>query len=681
MVLQKVQFKFFWLCLLLFAVQPTMAQKPLSFVANGGARGNYIIVGVAKVSKAQPFNGVVGYRVERKKRGESGWTSIADVEAPASLAEFQARLKRIEQTMPDVYDAAALPIERYWAQAEKSRGRIDTLFYSNFLAVRLAIGMVYLDSTAQKNTAYQYRVLQLDAAGEVKDTWLSEVVSYPKPLTAKPKFISKFETFRQLTLRFGAVSKVKFGVQAFRREGVDGAFQRITPEQLLARGTKNPDSLYITIVDTLIGLSKYYQYVVVPQDYYGNLGTPSDTVLATTFDFRQVSIPDYLQAQSMKDTAGLKLTWRLRDTANVVSVEILRSLDADTGFVRLAAVPPTQTSYLDETTEPMQRYFYRLVATGPFGERSVPSARAFGIYESPLPPLPPRLIQVDGVKNGVQLTIENSDPTVIGYRIYRNARYGDTLTLISGLVLRASAPTTSFLDSSLGLSGRLSYGYAVRSESKSHVLSGFSDTLYARPIIPIQLPMPTGLSATQPDGETKKTVNLFWVDLTAYDDAVRGYRVFRRKVDSKAKPVFKPLFDSLLSSQQNYFTDTTFTEFGIYEYAVQAFGMFGSESAMSASVQVEYKKLPPVPPADVRAIPTEEGVRITWGEVVQERLTGYKLYRYERGKTPTVLATLKPNEQTFLDKSAKKGTLYFYFVTSIAKTDESVPSEEVGLRP
>jgi hypothetical protein len=482
-------------------------------------------------------------------------------------------------------------------------------------------------------------------------------------------------------LRFGAVSKMRFAVQAYRREGVDGAFQRITPVQLLERGTKNPDSLYVSIVDTLVGLSKYYQYVVVPQDYYGNLGTPSDTVLATTFDFRQVSIPDRLQTQSMKDTAGLKLTWRLRDTANVVSVEILRSLDADTGFVRIATVPPAQTSYLDETTEPMQQYFYRLVATGPFGERSVPSARAFGIYESPLSPLPPRLVQAEGIKNGVQLTIENSDPTIIGYRIYRNARYGDSLTLISGLVPRASAPTTSFLDSSLGLSGRRSCGYAVRSESKSHVLSSFSDTLYARPIIPIQLPTPTGLSATQPDGEMQKTVNLFWVDLTAYDDAVRGYRVFRRKVDSKAKSAFKPLFDSLLSAQENYFTDTTFTEFGIYEYAVQAFGMFESESALSASVQVEYKKLPPAPPADVRAIPTTEGVRITWGEVVQERLTGYKLYRYERGKTPTVLATLKPDEQTFLDTSAKKGTLYFYFVTSVAKTDESVPSEEVGLRP
>jgi hypothetical protein len=72
--------------------------------------------------------------------------------------------------------------------------------------------MVYLDSTAQKNTAYQYRVLQLDAAGEVKDTWLSEVVSYPKPLTTKPKFISKYETFRQITLRFGAVSKMRFAV-------------------------------------------------------------------------------------------------------------------------------------------------------------------------------------------------------------------------------------------------------------------------------------------------------------------------------------------------------------------------------------------------------------------------------------------------------------------------------------
>ncbi len=195
------------------------------------------------------------------------------------------------------------------------------------------------------------------------------------------------------------------------------------------------------------------------------------------------------------------------------------------------------------------------------------------------------------------------------------------------------------------------------------------------------MPTPTGLSATQPNGETKKTVNLFWVDLTAYDDAVRGYRVFRRKADTKAKSVFKPLFDSLLSAQQNYFTDTTFAEFGVYEYAVQAVGMFESESAMSAAVQVEYKKLLPVPPADVRAIPTPEGVRITWGEVVQERLTGYKLYRYERGKTPAALATFKLDEHTFLDKSAKKGTLYFYFVTSIAKAEESLPSEEVGLRP
>jgi hypothetical protein len=46
-------------------------------------------------------------------------------------------------------------------------------------------------------------------------------------------------------LRFGAVSKMRFAVQAYRREGVDGAFQRITPVQLLERGTKNPDSLYV----------------------------------------------------------------------------------------------------------------------------------------------------------------------------------------------------------------------------------------------------------------------------------------------------------------------------------------------------------------------------------------------------------------------------------------------------
>ncbi|MFN3394214.1 MAG: fibronectin type III domain-containing protein, partial [Candidatus Thermochlorobacter sp.] len=206
-------------------------------------------------------------------------------------------------------------------------------------------------------------------------------------------------------------------------------------------------------------------------------------------------------------------------------------------------------------------------------------------------------------------------------------------------------------------------------------------TLYARPAIALSLPTPTGLSATQPNVEFQKTVSLFWLDMTAYDEAISGYRIYRRQVSRKAKSDFKPLLDSLLPAEQNYLTDTTLLEFGVYEYAVQAFGRFESKSTMSAPVQVEYKKLPLAPPADVRAAATTEGVKITWGETVQERLSGYRLYRYERGKTPTVLATLQPDQQEFLDKSAKKGALYFYFITSLEKEGESAPSEEVGVRP
>lgn len=267
-------------------------------------------------------------------------------------------------------------------------------------------------------------------------------------------------------------------------------------------------------MDSMVAQSKYYQYFIVPKDDYGNTGAPSDTVFATTFDCRQIPLPDNLRALNAPSVAGLPLSWRMISMTNVVSVDILRSTDSEKGFERTPTVLPTQTTYLDESAEPMQRYFYLLVITGPFGERSQPSAMAFGIYENPLPPMPPRLVKAEGIKNGVQLSIETSDPTIIGYRIYRNARYGDSLRLISGLVPLAKIEETVFIDSALVLSGRQSYGYAVRAESKSHVLSNFSDTLYARPAIAFDLPTPMGLSATQPNGKFQKTVSLFWLELT-----------------------------------------------------------------------------------------------------------------------------------------------------------------------
>lgn len=672
--------RFTLLLLALSAALSAWAQTPTKGLAIGGARGIYLVVGTAKVSKAQPIGGIAFYCIERKKMGEKEWTRLADVESPSSLSELQSRLDQLKRAIPDLYDAEGISLATYWAQVEKSPARVDTFIYANSLAVRLAMGMFYLDSTAERNAAYQYRVSRCDAGGNAKAQLVSTSVSYPQSLDIAPKFASKYELQNQITLRFVAKSRQGFAIRAFRREG-DGAFEPLKIPYTIGRLSTENDSLIITLIDTLVAQSKYYQYFIVPRDYYGNVGAPSDTALVTTFDFRRIPLPDNLRALNAPDVVGLQLSWRMITTTNIASVEIYRSTDAEKGFERIATVPPTQTTYLDESAEPMQRYFYRLVITGPFGERSQPSAIGFGIYESRQPPMPPRLVAAEGTAKGVRLKVETSDPTIIGYRIYRNARYGDSLQLISGLVPLTNVEETTFIDSSLGLSGRQSYGYAVRSESKSHVLSDFSDTLYARPAIALSLPTPTGLSATQPNGEFQKTVELFWHDMTAYDDAVSGYRVYRRKVAPKEKSDFKPLFDSLLSAEQNYLTDTTLSEFGAYEYAVQALGRFESKSAMSAPARVEYKKLPLVPPADVRAAATTEGVKITWGETVQERLLGYKLYRYERGKTPTALATLRANQQEFLDKTAKKGELYFYFVTSVEKEGESAPSEEVGLRP
>jgi len=671
--------RIFWIAFIVFiasVVRPSFAQRTGTTFAAGGPPGIYVALGIGLPNSSRPVNSGTAYLIERKASDESTWNEIATVSAPSSLAEFRSRLTQAMLKVPDPLSLNEIPVDTLW-QIIQQYGVADSLkFWSGILVVRLAAGFMYLDTTAISNVNYQYRVSLIDQSRHAISTLLSNVESYPG-IASIPKLhlISRTATEKAVALVWtSGPGKGASKIRAYRQEGLHGDFSFANTGRFFVF---KHDSVFYIIQDTLVRQGLGYRYYLLPMDYYGNPGDPSDTALVGTYNFDQVPPPNNFSVTSDSSVVGLRISWRLPEPQLVRNLAIFRSVDYDSGYHKITDLASADTSYMDQTVEPQQRYFYYLVMQGPLGESSPRSAKVFGMYVSALVPQAPGIIGAVGIKNGVRMSLVATDALQKDFQVYRNDGYHRTLDLISGLVLRKDSITT-FVDTSSVLSGKLTYAYAARAENASHVFSNFSDTVYARPKIPTHPPMPLGLTATI-EG---KNIQLYWEDMLPADGTIKGYDVFRRELEGKRETKFVKLDDSLLAASRNRFTDTTASEERRYEYAVQAIDVFGGESPTSMLARASIASVRPVPPAGIRASVSSAGITVSWDGTVQPNLHEYRVYRYQRRLKPTLISHVVPEENLeIVDKSAKKGNLYFYFVTAEnIKGIESERSKEVSIR-
>ncbi len=77
---------------------------------------------------------------------------------------------------------------------------------------------------------------------------------------------------------------------------------------------------------------------------------------------------------------------------------------------------------------------------------------------------------------------------------------------------------------------------------------------------------------------------------------------------------------------------------------------------------------------------SDNGVYLTWGETVYPDIASIRIYRYQRGSTPSLIKTLSPEILEYVDPDIQSGKLYFYYLTSVNKEGiESGRSEEIGV--
>jgi hypothetical protein len=673
-----IQFRTQAAILALLTVSAATSQPLVDRLATGSPYGIFVILSNRIASRQAPSGGVTGFRLERRAVGEVAWQQVADIEAPTTIEEFRSRLAQAYPVIPDQEGIPPARVDTLWQKATATR-LVDSLgFWGNTVFVRMALGVVYLDDKAKQDVDYEYRVSELDTARRASPTMLLAGGRWPKKYSFAPVMLQqKSAEDRSVTLRWVAVGQRQQPfVLVYRRAANQVGFDRIRPNRSVML-SRNRDTTFYFIRDTLVQPMQVYEYYVVPMCQYGNTGAPSDTATVATYRIQDVPLPESVRVAKVDGHAGIRLSWRLREQRPLKSIKVYRSASYDTGYVCIAELPPTAVAYMDATAEEMTTYYYSLELVGLLDEASSRSARAYGVYESSVVPGPPYALRGEGLANGVRLRWSWGDGPLAGFHVYRSKGPGEPLSKVSDLVPLADSGTV-FDDTSPVLSRLYNYAYAVRAESRSHVLGVLSETVYVQPAKPTRPHEPVDLSTRVDD----RQVRLFWGDLRRLERMLAGYLVYRRESPATGVPgEFVELNSGLLPAAHNSYTDTTALEGRTYEYAVRAQDAFGGLSILSVPTRVEMPWPALAPPAGLKVWPGRGGIIVSWDETMQDGITGYRLYRYERGSPPEMVAALSLDQREATDAAVRTDRLYFYYVTSTgADGRESEPGEEVSIR-
>ena len=653
-------FAFLVMLLPLILAVPLCAQPGL---VHSGPDGIYVALGNSVLPAVVEGQSYTSYRVERREKGTAEWSEVALPAGPGTQLELEQRLRGQIIRFPELGDIT-INIPAFWERLQSGRTLRDLGNITRLLPVQLALGVRWLDTTALKSTPYEYRISRIAEDGSVSESFSTPTIVYPGyvDMASLRSAESHGETVSARVLWRAREGLPPSTFRVFRRQGITGSFTELIPNSgdscctvsmgLIARG----DTIFCSLYDKTVQPGLVYQYYAVPLDFFRNEGRPSDTVSVTTFQMRQVPLPEHMKALSI-DTAGIEIRWQLREPSAVHGIVIERGPAIDSGFVELFTAGASDTSFLDLSVAPMQRYYYRLRLIGPGGLRSVPSAVVIGIHRSSEIPTPPYGVRAEAIENGIRLTwFPDSGAHLKGYYVYR----GDGLLMPLKQISSLLPPEQGvYVDTSSSLQPARAYSYSVQSESTSHVTSAFSDTVSAVPIMPETVPVPAGIDAAI-DGNR---VHVSWNTALRPDPSLLGYRLYRRKGDTRLMPVA----DTLQESWQNYFVESEAAAGETYAYAVRAVSITGDTSAFSATATVSLPEPAYYPPGNLRARAEDRRVYLSWDEILQQDADGLRLYRYERGKDPRLVVTLESDARDYVDRRPGRGKLVSYYLTTVGK--------------
>lgn len=667
----------FCVTIFLLMISTVIPQSNKTEFAFGSGNGILIFMGFQPASTLLSSSGVTAYKLERRVVGKTEWVMIGGrLNAPESIEDFIIRLNEVAKNSSDPDVINHIPADKIWNKLIETK-KIDSVAgWLSIIAVQRALGTAYLDLDVLQNISYEYRVSSIGKDGKIIEVRESSPVSFPLKVEF-PTYSIIYERYNSniASIKWGGVNRPKpNSFKAFRAIFGESGFEEMKALRIIY---STNDSVFFSVTDTNIAENKFYKYFIIPMDYLGNFGFPSDTAEINASSFRNARIVELKSVESSDSIVGLILKWKNYSSESIKLLRLFRSEKWDSDYKLIAELSPNESQYIDPMIEPMRMYFYQMVMVGWYDEVSPPSARVSGIYTSLQPPLAPEFENIKIHSNGIEFDIFCEDYNINCFRIYKSSLYSKEFELSSTVL--ATDNRVHFIDTSQFFSPKEFYFYAVKSENTSRLMSDFSDTISFRPNKQTNPPTPINLNVENEEGNAL----LRWDDMTLVDKNIQGYILYRKRLDNKGKEAsYFPICEELISSKRISYLDTTVSCGIKYEYSIKSVDDFGGVSGFSspALLFIPFEKISP--PSALRIAKFKNGVKISWDYPSEKDMKCFRIYRKDNKGKYILLKETEFSEDSYLDKTATKDNIRYSYCISVVDNSgvESVKSEEISIK-
>lgn len=383
-----------------------------------------------------------------------------------------------------------------------------------------------------------------------------------------------------------------------------------------------------TYIDNNVDAGVTYQYTARGYNNY------KDQVFVSYFDTKGITVGNLgtPKLKSIKDTSnGFQISWQSVSGAGGYYL-YRKTEDSEWSLI----TKQTGTSYVDKSVKAGTRYYYTVKAYS----GSVKSAHnETGISLIRLST--PALQSVVNATGGVTVKWGKVSGAK-GYYVYRKT--ANSGWSVVGTIKNGS--TVSFTDKTA--KNGSSYSYTVKAfEGKT--TSGYNKTGLAIK----RLSTPSIASVTC----LTNGVSVKWSKVTG----ASGYYVYRKIAESGWTKVGTIKKGSTVS-----FTDKTAKNGTTYTYTVRAFSGKDTSSYDKTGVSIKFLATPTLK----TATRSSTGVTVKWNKVTGA--DGYYVYRKTASSGWSRVGTIKNGSTVaFADKTAKKGTTYYYTVKAYSGSNTS----------
>lgn len=625
----------------------------------GTPKGIYIDVNDLEMAKQ-------GYLLLRKGPDEKEFAAIHRVSALLSLNTVQQRIKDQLFLFPEsgsLSDSLSLKLWQAWEDPVKQQQFLSV----QIPQIRIGFGLGIMDTTAVMGQNYSYKIMATN--GDEFNATMTYTLSEPDFAPIKSIEIDPGEAFPILRFQ-SALEQAAPLFEIHRRvRGANTDFKAVYSTRGMNGNVQN-DSIIYFLQDTTALQSVRYEYYLIGKDFFGNLGTSSDTVTLQVGGFRNVNRGFNVQTAAVD--GGIKVYWDALDQRYALqNILLYRSDNYDTNYQLLATIPVTDTLYVDETVRGGKNYYYQMVMQGE-STVSFPTARVSGLATGIVNILPPTQVQAYMEGDLPTLSWQHVDSIqVAGFYIYRSFDPNGKLSQVSNFIpYNATEQSYRYQDSSVNKGEVIGY-YAVTAVSHTQSLSPLSEV--------VQLSIPKG-STVQVEAPRqlryiwmdKAHVSITWYDMEKTVGALDYYNVYRKSKDDAAFPTVP--FAKVVA---NEFVDTMY-QAGVYDYAIQSVMDSTRMSALSNPIRIEKLNEKPLAPLRVRLYTAEASKVLLQWDTSAQAMKGYNIYRSVGNSNPQLLKTLAGDQLEYLDSAIEEGNTYYYYVTAVDMQDvESEKSLEV----